>query len=202
MRRFAKSLAMGVAALALLLGGQAQAGVVTFDDAAGNAVRYNGYGVGGSFTDQGLKFTNLSGGGVMYVWDGGSPNSNGTNNNIFGFGSGDTEEITRAGGGAFDLYSIDLAISWYDPNATDGITINGNPLTITTTLTTYTLNLLGVTAVDITGVDSGSGYWLADNISTSVPVPEPAALTLLALGIAGLAGYGLRRRKQAAAAAN
>jgi len=39
----------------------------------------------------------------MGVWDFSSPNSNGTNNNIFaGFNTVDYETITKTGGGSFN----------------------------------------------------------------------------------------------------
>jgi PEP-CTERM motif len=173
------------------------ASVVTFDDAAGNALLFQGVSPGDSFVDQGLQFTNF--GAALYVWDASSPNSNGTNNNIFaGFADTDYEAITLAGGGSFSLLSIDLAISWYDPNPTETITINGNPLTITQTLTTYNLNLMNVTEVDISGVPSLIGYWLADNVTYSA-VPEPASATMLIVGFGavGMAAYGRKRRKSA-----
>ncbi len=166
MRSATKFFTLAAAASAALLSAfPAFATTVTFDDAAGNSIVDQAQSV---FSDQGLTFTNS--GTYMYVWDGGSPNGNGTNANIFaGFSTGDFESITRTGGGAFDLVSLDLAISWYDANPTEIITVNGAPLTITQTLTTYTLNLLGVTQVDISGVPSNGGYWLADNVTTSVP---------------------------------
>ena len=174
----------------------AHATVVTFDDAAGNAILDQAQ---SQFSDQGLTFT--SNGTYMYVWDGSSPNGNGTNANIFaGFNSGDNEVITKTGGGTFNLDSLDMAISWYDANPSETITVNGAPLTITDTLTTYNLNLNGVTSVTITGVPSNSGYWLADNISAGVP--EPATWAVMLVGFGGL-GVSMRRqrRKQAAVAA-
>jgi hypothetical protein len=187
--------AIAGAALAGLLGmGASQATTVTFDDLSAPT------GVLSSFSDMGLDFTNN--GTYMLVWDGSSPNSNGTNNNIFaGFSSSDYETITKTGGGTFTLDSIDLAISWYDSNPTETITINGSPLTITQTLTTYTLNLVGVTAVNISGVPSDSGYWTADNIVYNA-VPEPSTWAMIMLGFAGLgfAGYRASRKSVALAA--
>ena len=144
----------------LLVAGAAQASsVVTFDDISAPQAF-------SSFTDNGLTFTNN--GSYLYVWDASSPNSNGTNNNIFaGFNSSDYETITLAAGGKFNLTSIDLAISWYDNNPTETILVNGSALTITQTLTTYTLNLNNVSSVKISGVPSNSGYWLADNVTYS-----------------------------------
>ena len=193
-------LAGAAMALATMTGATAaQAAVVTFDDAAGNSILDAQFGSGGSFDDQGLTFT--SHGSYMYVWDSSSPNSNGTNNNIFaGWSGGDTETITKTGGGNFNLNSLDLAISWYDGNPTDTITINGTPLTISQTLTTYNLNLHNVSSVTISGVASNGGYWLADNISYTACVPEPGiwAMTLLGFGALGMA---LRSRRQAMIAA-
>jgi hypothetical protein len=183
-----------------LLGGAARAGVVTFDDSVGNSLLGQGMGAGQSFSDQGLTFS-VIGSGVGYVWDHTAPNSNGTNNNIFGFGPTDTESITKTGGGAFNLNSIDLAISFYDSNPTELITINGTPLLITQTLTTYMLNLNGVSQVNISGVASGTGYWLADNVTFNVAVtPLPSTWTLLIAGFLGLGFVAYRGTKETATA--
>ncbi len=53
--------------------------------------------------------------------------------------------------------------------------------------------------VNPTPNDFGTAF-IANGEFTLTAVPEPATLTLLGFGIAGLAGYGLRRRKQAVAA--
>ena len=192
-----------MAAVIMLLGGigqvsKANADVVTFDDATGNSLLFTTFSNGGSFSDGGLTFTN-QGANYMYVWDGSSPNSNGTNNNIFtGFTAGDYEAITKTGGGAFDLNSIDLAISWYDSNPSEVITVNGAPLTITQTLTTYNLNLTNVTEVDISGLPSQAGYWTADNIVFNASaVPEPATITLLGIAVAGMAAPAWKRWRKA-----
>jgi PEP-CTERM motif len=191
--------AAAVMALGVHAAGAAQASVVTFDDPAGNALLYQQFSHGQSFSDQGLTFTSY--GTYMYVWDGSSPNSNGTNNNIFaGFNSGDVEIITKVAGGNFDLNSIDMAISWYDGNPTEAITVNGAPLTISQTLTTYNLNLDNVTSVTISGVPSNGGYWSADNIVFNAGVPEPAPWAMMILGV-GSIGLALRHRQRGAAVA-
>ena len=122
----------------------------------------------------------LSGSGaVMSVSNGSaltSPNSNGTNNLIMSCGPPYYVEITKTGGGTFTLNSIDLAISSFDSLPTDGITINGSPLTITQTLTTYNFDLENVSSVDITGLASTiTGYWTADNITYDEPVATPVS---------------------------
>lgn len=137
---------------------------------------------------QGLDFT--SGSGIMYVWDPGSPNGNGTPSLIYAFGSPVT--ITKTGGGIFDLNSFDMTISWYDSNASEVILVNGNPITLIQGLQTYNLNLLGVTSVTVSELPSGSGYWLMDNVVYNT-TPEPGTLALLGSGV--LAGVGALRRK-------
>ncbi|MGO9175292.1 MAG: hypothetical protein ACLQED_04010 [Desulfobaccales bacterium] len=166
----------------------ASAATVTFDDAYANSIVTDIYYNGSSFSDMGLTFTNS--GTYMLVWGPGSPNSNGTNNLIFaGYNTGDSLAITKTGGGAFNLNSLEMSISWYDSNAAEVISVNGSPITLSQGIQTYALNLVGVTEVDITGVPSNSGYWLADNINTNVPVPLPPSMLLLGSGLLGLVGF-------------
>jgi hypothetical protein len=57
---------------------------------------------------------------------------------------------------------------------------------------------------DLFGRDTGDGYETTQAPGTftffeaASSTPEPASLTLLGLGIAGMAGYGWRKRKHAA----
>jgi hypothetical protein len=191
-------------AMSLLFAGlaapvSASATTITFDNGAGN---WTLDATANSFTDSGFTFTNN--GSDMGVWGGTSPNSNGTNNNIFaGFAPNDFEAITKTGGGTFSLASLDLAISWFDPNQSETITINGTPLTITNVLTTYSLNLNNISELDISGVPSQTGYWSADNfvINTSA-VPEPSTWAMMILGFFGVGFMAHRRRTTAPSVAD
>jgi len=148
-----------------------------------------------SISSGGLDFNGSvnCGGSYMYVWDGSSPNGNGTPALIFaGFGTGSTMTMSLTGGGVFNLSSVDMVISWYDPNTSETIMVNGNPLTLTTALTTFNLNLSGVTSVTFSDVPSGSGYWLMDNVVYN-NTPEPGSIALLGSGV--LVGLGVIRRK-------
>ena len=183
-----KQLCVVLFALAFVFAGTpARAGVVTFDDGLGTCPVYTAE---ASCSDGGLTFTNN--GSYLYVWDGTTPNSNGTDNLIFsGFTPSDYMAITLTAGGTFTLDSFDMAISWYDTNPSETITVNGSPLTITQTLTTYDLGLAGVSEVDVSGVPSLIGYWTMDNVTYN-SIPEPCTLALLPVGVALLV---LRKRR-------
>ena len=166
----------------------ADATVVTFDGLGISAL---------PVSTGGLDFGTLGGSGFTSTWTSNSPNSNGTDNLIAGYGTGVT--ITKTGGGNFTLNSIQMSISWYNSNAVENILINGIGYSIFQALNTISLNLVNVSSVSITGISGG--YWLADNVTYNASVvPIPAALPLLATGLAGVVALGRRRRANRKAA--
>ncbi len=119
----------------------------------------------------------------MYVWDGTNPNSNGTNNLIFGGSNSSILKVTRTGGGPFDLLSVDMSISQNDSNTTETIYVNGSPIYLRQGMRTYTLNLMGVTEVDFTAIVPFSGttpYWLMDNVTYN-PTPVASGQSTISL---------------------
>ncbi len=153
----------------------------------------------------GLTFTAGIGNGVcpaacQFVWDSSSPNSNGTPGLVYAYG--DPMTITRTSGGAFNLNSFDMSISWYDSNPSELIDVIANfagggstseTLTLGQGLQTFDLNLVNLTSLTLS--EAPGGYWLMDNVNYSA-TPEPGSLLLLGTGIAGIAA-AIRRRAKA-----
>jgi len=185
----------------LLLACMAAASTVTFDsysplDTCGSPV-----------SSEGLTFTDSSGTGgcaqpFLYVWDGSSPNGNGTPALIYGYGAGYSVDVTKTGGGVFTLNSAQMTISWYDSNPTEVIPVVAHLagggtttdfITLMQGLQTYTFNFGNVTSVDFGGI--ANGYWLMDNVNfgNGSSVPEPGTLAMFG---AGLLGVGRLARKR------
>lgn len=120
-----------------------------------------------------------------------------------------TFTMTKVGGGLFDLFSFDAA-EWYSYGMSPTISVVGTYANNTTTSATFTLDDLVANGGFQTFTLANSFRNLAsvsfsetvlnmaqyDNFVTDAPagVPEPAALALLGLGVAGIA---TRRRKPA-----
>jgi hypothetical protein len=137
------------------------------------------------------------------VWNS-NPNGNGTPALVLGF-TGQTS-ISQTGGGAFDLNSFMMAISWYETAVTSTVGVTAHfqgggtsvqTLTLLPTLQTYNLNLLNVSQVDVTVMSTGGGYWVMDNVNFNAnasSVPEPASFGLVAAGMMAAAFYRKRIR--------
>ena len=200
MRRFTSfAAAASLAATFAFAGFATQAAVLTFDDLAAPTTSLPTFDYGDMTFSTSDVCATVEGTyrSCLYVWDASSPNSNGTNNLIYSdFGSGETVTMARTDGALFDLVGLDMTLSWYTSAASASVTINGTVYSLGQGISTLATNLFGVSSVTISGLGGDSGYWLADNINLggdTAPVPVPAGLPLMLVGLGGL-GLIARRK--------
>lgn len=214
--------AVAVALASLALAQAAQAGVVNFEDRVfGNPDSYQTE--ANNFTEQGLNF-----GGLQFYF---IPKNNPDVSFPAGYGSTFMETaiepvvVSLAGGGAFDLLSLDLGLGDYNQSNSDTVAVTGTRANCATDCTvsavlTVTNNfqsfaLTGFT--DLSSISFGAqqfsnplaafppqqqdtGYLAFDNLTYAATgaAPEPAAWGLMMLGF-GVVGSLMRGRRRAAA---
>jgi hypothetical protein len=136
------------------------------------------------------------------TWNG-NPNGNGTTGFIFNdLGGSGSVLITRTGGGAFDLNSFEMGISWYSAATSTTVLLTANfdgggsasqTLSLVNSLQLYSLNLSNLSSVQISEMAANDGYWLLDNVVYD-EIPEPSTFVLGASALA-LFALGIRRRQ-------
>jgi len=192
------------AALGLAAAAPATAQTVTFDGqaSAGFIAQY-----GPTYQEGGLRFTTAQGSAFgLFSWGlGQSSNADADGATIALTTANDWLTITRTGGGAFSLASIDLADGFNSGTASTvpyllvtgaGTTSGSFTLDRAKGLQTFLLGLDGVLSFALQAKPSGT--FQLDNVVYSTgaaAVPEPAAWAMLIAGC-GLAGGALRTRRR------
>jgi hypothetical protein len=197
-KRFVMTLAT---VAALLVGAQrARADVINFEGLASGTVVTNQYAA------QGVTFS-----GAQILTAGVSLNSSfppqSGSNVVFDFSNG-IITVTSANGwssaGGYITGNTAITLDAFDSSnnllgsvSTPGANYIGNNNNLSPNIF---LNLSFANIAYVEFHDHGNSFTLDDFTFTSA-TPEPASLTMLGIGLFGMGGYALRRRKQAVAAA-
>jgi hypothetical protein len=196
--RTVPSVLLAIAALGTLTATSRAGFILTFTESGGNVVATGS----GSIDTAGLSFANsiatpppqvngsiasaLAGATAIDNAYSGATGPANFGSGGLAFASSGTGDAVGIGGGAFiivpQLYVSGTALS--DSATWDGATFASLGLTPGT----YTYNFGSGATADFLEIQIGPAATAA---------PEPASLTLLGLGVAGLAGYGWRRRVKA-----
>lgn len=185
-------------ALAFTLAGTASADIVTFEDQ--KAFYCN---TTGSNSSGGLNYT-VGYADCYYSPDQPADFPTRLSSTVMASGYGDTV-FTRAGGGVFDLFSVDLAFGPFSHSGleSDTTTVTGTLFgggTVSTVLTvgypfqTYQLDWKQLTSVSFGQLANTSEYLAFDNIVYNA-IPEPASWAMMVSGF-GLAGAMMRRQRR------
>lgn len=185
-------------ALSLLLAVAAsQASIIDFENLPNSDPNYTLH--GDTVTSGGFQFaSNLYVGAPEAIASWGNPGYGLYTGSVAIFANYGPDYLTmsKVGGGAFDVFSIDMTdVGLFDVGIevvftgrrADNSTVTETIITTDRLMTTYTLSSM----TNIVSMDINDANWVVqfDNIATAVP--EPATLAVLSLGAAAL----LRRRR-------
>lgn len=182
--------------LAGLTGAPAFAGTIIDFEASGTPNNYNNldYAIDGFRFNQTMDNVDI-GSSSPWSWSGPAHSGNfAALNNYYGVG-----ELFREDGGTFSFNGLWIK-SWWDQNLSGTLTGVLNGQTVGTLAVSSTGQWSQVTGnfanIDTLRIDLDNGVFLVDDIALnqSNDLPEPGALALLGLGMAGM-GVAARRRK-------
>ena len=207
-----KSIAIACAGLACVMNpSAATAQTITFDGILANQGDATWFGE--SYIENGIVFT--SSGNRLVSWESDYRyNADPSGRTLFSNDWGSYLNFSVAGGGVFNLYSLDIAGVYNTPESGPVAfiyNIGGNNYSGTFTLDnmvglqTFNLNLIGLTSFGVqqilyTGaLDTYHGSQV-DNVVLDIQsaVPEPSTWAMMLLGF-GSIGYSMRRRRKSGA---